>query len=127
MDETYVIHVIIYPLPFPSPSTQNVWIICLKESYWYIISTVLLVAIMVLWRPSAGARHHLYTPIQCDDEGNVVQKENKHDDWVKRVKVFSPGEGEVAPLEPSNEMVSSCKSHLFQQGEFPFKCMQTSA
>ena len=112
MQHIRIIHIIItYPLPFPSPSTQDVWIICLKESYWYIVATVLLVAIMVLWRPSAGERHQLYTPIQCDDEGNVVQKENRHDDWVKRVEVLSPGEHEVTPLESSNEMVNSSKSH----------------
>lgn len=88
---------------------------------------------MALWRPSTSARHYLYTPLQCDDEDDVGQNDEGHElaplkrdkeDEVpppeegERVVAVVPPEGgegvEVAPHEPSHEMVSSNSCHLLQ-------------
>ena len=80
---------------------------------------MLLVAIMVLWRPSVSAKQYLFSPVQCDDECIMGQKNKRHEVASlirdKGVQVAPPGEGEaveVAPPEPSNEMVSFIKCHL---------------
>ena len=56
---------------------QDVKSIWIKGCYWYIIFTVLLVAIMVLWRPSVSVKQYLYSPVQCDEEWNLGEKDRR--------------------------------------------------
>ena len=64
------------PLPHPSQDLQSLW---LKECFWHIIFTVLLIVVMILWRPSSNAVRYVYALVHdADEEEEVEQKVNKN-------------------------------------------------
>jgi hypothetical protein len=67
----------------------------LKECFWPLLFTILLVVVMVLWRPSSNAVRFAYSAVSNDDDEEIQRKET--------LRMTHGGKVEILQTKPYSE------------------------